>query len=331
MPKVEGPVLIEPTVEVPIPKSGVPAPTLSSVRRRKDLFLLLMGAPALIVLFIFNYIPMAGVILAFKDFRASDGIFGSRWVGLSNFTYLFTGGDAWRITRNTVLMNLLFISANLIVAIGLALLLNEIRERSRWMSKIYQSTMFLPYVLSYVVITNFVLTFLENNTGIVNHVIRSFGGAGIDFYNAPGWWPLVLTLVEVWKGAGFWVVVYLAGIISINPQFFEAASLDGAGRWKQIRLITLPLLVPLILINVLLSVSHIFNADFGLFFQVTLNSPTLYPTTDVIDTYVYRSLTSTGDIGMAAAAGFYQAFIGFALVVSANWWVRKRSGENALF
>ncbi|GAA1593959.1 sugar ABC transporter permease [Kribbella hippodromi] len=300
-------------------------------RLRRDLVLLLMGAPALLVLFVFHYLPLAGLAIAFEDFRPSTGILGSHWVGLANFRYLLVGGDAWRITRNTVGMNGLFIAANLLVSLGLALLLNEIRDRSRWLSRVYQSTMFLPYVLSYVVITNFVLTFLESNTGIVNHVVRGLGGSGIDFYNSPGWWPLVLTVVEVWKGAGFWVVVYLAGIMAMNPQLFEAAALDGAGRWAQIRRITLPLLTPLIIMNVLLSVSHIFNADFGLFFQVTLNSPTLYPTTDVIDTYVYRSLTSTGDIGMAAAAGFYQAVVGFVLVVGANWWVRRRSGENALF
>jgi len=300
-------------------------------RLRRDLFLLLMGAPALLVLFVFHYLPLAGLVLAFEDFRPRSGILGSHWVGLANFRYLLTGGDAWRITRNTVGMNGLFITANLVVALGLAVLLNEIRESSRWMSRVYQSTMFLPYVLSYVVISNFVLTLLESNTGIVNHVLRSFGGHGVDFYNSPGWWPLILTVVEVWKGAGFWVVVYLAGIMAINPELFEAADLDGAGRLSQIRRITLPLLTPLIIMNVLLSVSHIFNADFGLFFQVTGNSPTLYPTTDVIDTYVYRSLTSTGDIGMAAAAGFYQAVVGFLLVVSANWWVRRRSGENALF
>jgi putative aldouronate transport system permease protein len=298
--------------------------------RRRDLTLLLMGAPALLALLIFNYLPMAGIILAFKNYDTYDGVLHSPWVGLQNFHFLFSNGDALRVTRNTVMMNALFIAANLVLSIGLALLLNEVRDRAPWLSKIYQSAMFLPFVLSYVVITNFALTFLNADTGIVNHLLRHFGASGIDWYNAPNWWPLVLTVVEVWKSVGFWVIVYLAGIISISPEYYEAASIDGASRWQQIRQITLPLLVPLIVINVLLSMSHIFNADFGLFFQVTQNSTTLYPTTDVIDTYVYRSLTSMGDVGMAAAAGLYQSFVGFVLVVTANWLVRRR-GSDALF
>jgi putative aldouronate transport system permease protein len=275
---------------------------------------------------------MAGIILAFKDYNTYDGVARSPWVGLQNFHYLFANGDAWRVTRNTVVMNGLFIAANLVVSVGLALLLNEIRDRAPWLTKIYQSAMFLPFVLSYVVITNFVLTFLNADTGLVNHLLHDAGAHGVDWYNSPNWWWLVLTVVEVWKGVGFWVIVYLAGIISINPEYYEAAAIDGASRWQQIRLITLPLIVPLIVINVLLSMSHIFNADFGLFFQVTQNSTTLYPTTDVIDTYVYRSLTSIGDVGMAAAAGLYQALVGFALVITANWLVRRRgSGAGALF
>ncbi|MFF0267049.1 ABC transporter permease [Kribbella sp. NPDC004536] len=313
-------------------------PTVSAPRRReraagarrRDLTLFLIGLPALLVLLVFNYLPMAGVIVAFKDYDPTEGILHSKWIGWQNFHYLWANGDAWRVTRNTVLMNGIFIVANLVVAIGLALLLNEVKDRSPFVSRVYQSAMFLPFVLSYVVITGFVLTFLNADTGIVNHLLRSVGGGGVDWYNSPNWWPLVLTLVEMWKGVGFWVVVYLAGIISISPELYEAAAIDGASRWQQIRSITLPLLRPLVVINVLLGLSHIFNADFGLFFQVTQNSPTLYPTTDVIDTYVFRSLTSTGDVGMAAAAGLYQAFVGFVLVVAANWLVRRR-GDDALF
>jgi putative aldouronate transport system permease protein len=296
--------------------------------RRRDLTLLLMGAPALILLFVFNYVPMAGIVLAFKDYNTYAGVFGSAWAGLQNFTYLFSTGAALNVTRNTVMMNALFIISDLVIAIGLALLLNEIRDKAPRLGQIYQSAMFMPFVLSWVVITNFVLTFLNADTGIVNHLLQDIGIHGVDWYNSPGWWPLILTVVESWKSVGFWVIVYLAGILSINPEFYEAAALDGATRWQQHRLITLPLLAPLITINVLIALSHIFNADFGLFFQVTQNSPTLYPTTDVIDTYVYRSLTTTGDVGMAAAAGLYQALVGFILVVLANWLVRRRSGEG---
>lgn len=300
-------------------------------RRRGDLVYLLMSLPALVVLFVFCYLPMGGLVMAFQNYRPVDGILHSAWVGMSNFSYLFVTNDAWRITRNTVGMNLIFIVVNTVLALTLAILMNEVRDKSKVLSKIYQSSFFLPYVLSYVAIAAFALAFLDTSSGVVNHVLAAVGLPTVNWYSSASWWPLILTLVEAWKRIGFWVIVYLASIMGSNPELYEAASIDGASRWQQVRAITLPLLKPLIVINVLLSVAHIFNADFGLFFQVTQNSTPLYPTTDVIDTYVYRSLTSLGNVGMAAAAGLYQSVVGFILVLGGNWLARRRASEGALF
>jgi putative aldouronate transport system permease protein len=300
-------------------------------RLRRDLVYLAMGLPGLALLAVFSYVPMAGAVLAFQDYRPAEGVFGSAWVGLQNFAYLFATSAAWNITRNTVVMNVIFIIVNLTVALTLAILLSEVRDRTPRLAKFYQSTMFLPYVLSYVAITGFVLAFLDPKTGLLNQVVEFFGGSPVGWYQDPQYWPVILTVVSAFKGVGFWVIVYLAAILAMNPAYFEAAAIDGATRWQRIRLITLPLLAPLVVLNLLLAVGGIFNADFGLFFQVTLNSTPLYPTTDVIDTFVYRSLTSLGNVGMAAAAGLYQSFVGFVLVIGANWLARRRNSDGALF
>ncbi len=299
--------------------------------RRRTLTFLAMGAPALIALFVFSYLPMAGIVLAFENYLPAQGILGSQWVGFQNFLFLFASNDAWRITRNTVGMNGIFIVVNTSLSLGLAILLNEIKDRSKILFKAYQSAFFLPFVLSYVAIAAFTLAFLSPENGVVNEALRALGLHTVSWYSAPGWWPLILTVVEAWKRIGFWVIVYLAAMIAINPEFYEAADIDGATRWQKIRWITLPTLLPLVTINILLSIGGIFSADFGLFFQVTQNSTPLYPTTDVIDTYVYRSLTSLGNVGMAAAAGLYQSFVGFVLVITANWLVRRKNSDGALF
>lgn len=303
----------------------------NGMRRGTNGTLLLMAVPALIVLFVFSYLPMIGAYIAFVNYRPVDGVFGSTWVGLQNFQFLFFSGDAWRITFNTVFMNSLFITANLVVALGIALMLNEIRERWSWLSRFYQSVLFLPHFFSYVIVSYFALAFLDPSSGLVDRVLGLFGVAPINWYALPGAWPIILTVVSVWKGVGFWVIVYTAGILALNPEYFEAARIDGATKRQQIGRITLPLLTPLIILNFLLSIGQIFRADFGLFYLVTDNSPLLYSTTDVIDTYVFRALTQSGAIGQASAAGLYQSVVGFFLVIAANWLVRRRDPEKALF
>lgn len=311
--------------------------TLLPKRRRRrrsaaaNATLWLMALPGLAVLLVFEYIPMLGSVIAFQDFRGRDGIFGSEWIGLKNFEFLFTSNSAWRITRNTVLLNVLFIVATLVVALTLAILLNEIRDRWAWLSKVYQSVLFLPHFFSWVVVSYFALTFLDPRSGLLNSALGAVGLDGPNWYTQPQHWPLILTITTVWKGVGFWVIVYSAGILAISPEYFEAAALDRASKWQQIRHITIPMLSPLIVLNLLLSIGGIFRADFGLFYLVTNNSPLLYPTTDVIDTFVFRSLTELGNLGMASAAGFYQSIVGFLLVVLANWLVRRVEPSQALF
>ena len=298
---------------------------------RKNGTLLLMTIPGLALLLIFNYLPMVGLVIAFKDYRTYEGIFGSDWVGLQNFTYLFHTTQARLATFNTLTLNTMFIVTTLIGSLFVAVLLSEIRERHRRLANFYQSVLFFPYFLSYVIIGYMVFGVLNGDNGALNHFLSIFGIAPINWYAAPQWWPLILTIVNLWKHIGFWAIVYLAGILAINPEYYEAARIDGANWWQQTRSITLPLLTPLIIINVLLSVGRIFYADFGLFFQVTRDTPLLYSTTDVIDTFVYHALINLGDIGMAAAAGFYQAIVGFILVLLANWLVRRIQAESALF
>ncbi len=281
------------------------------------------------MLFVFAYLPMVGLVIAFKDYRFADGILGSAWVGFENFRFLFGADTALRATRNTLLMNALFIATSTIGSLGIALLMNEIY--TSWTSKYYQTLLFFPHFISWIIVSYFVFGFLNGDTGIVNQWLATLGFEPINWYREAKYWPSILTATNLWNGVGFGSIVYLAGILGIDPSYFEAAKMDGANKWQQIRYITLPLLLPLVLILVLLAIGRIFNADFGLFYFVPRNTPQLYSTTDVIDTFVYRSLVQLGDISMAAAAGFYQSIVGLVLVVVANWLVRRVNRDYSLF
>lgn len=294
-----------------------------------NLSLLTMALPGILLLFVFAYLPMFGIIIAFKDYRFADGILGSAWVGLENFRFLFGTDTAFRITRNTLVMNSIFIVTTTIGALLVAILMNEVYQ-SR-MSKYYQTMLFFPYFISWVIASYFVFAFLNGSTGLANQIIERFGGDPPSWYRTPEAWPLVLTVAHIWNSIGFSSIVYLAGILGISPELFEAAKIDGAGKAAQIRYITLPMLYPLIIILVLLAIGRIFHADFGLFFFVPRDTPMLYSTTDVIDTFVYRSLVQLGNISMAAAAGFYQSTVGFVLVITANWVVRRINRDYSLF
>jgi putative aldouronate transport system permease protein len=291
--------------------------------------LTLMALPGVLMLLVFAYLPMIGLVIAFKNYKFEQGMLGSAWVGLDNFRFLFGTDQAWRITRNTLLMNSLFITSGTIVALTIALLMNEIY--TSFMSKFYQTMLFFPHFISWVIVSYFVFGFLGGEGGLVNKLLIALHIPSIAWYRSPQYWPAVLTAANLWNGMGFGSIVYLAGILGIDPTYFEAAKIDGASKWQQIRYITLPLLLPLVIILVLLGIGRIFNADFGLFYFVPRNNPQLYPTTDVIDTFVYRSLVQLGDIGMAAAAGFYQSVVGFVLVVLANWTVRRVNQDYSLF
>ncbi len=290
----------------------------------------LMMLPGLIYLAINNYLPMFGLIIAFKNIDYAQGLLGSPWAGFANFKFLFKTSDAYIITRNTLLYNGGFIALTLVCSVAVALLLNEIRVK--WMSRVYQSVILLPFLISMVIVGYLVFAFLGNEQGFVNNsVLPKLGMEPISWYMEPKYWPYLLTLVQIWKSVGFTCIIYLASIIGIDPEYYEAATLDGANKWQQIRTITLPLILPTIIIMTLLSVGRIFYSDFGLFYQVPMNSGMLYDTTNVIDTYVFRGLLQNGDIGMSSAAGFYQSVVGFALVMAANWSVKRFSKDNALF
>ncbi len=290
---------------------------------------IMMSLPAVLVLFIFAYLPMFGIIIAFKEYRFDKGILGSDWIGLTNFRFLFGSDVAWRITRNTLVMNLLFIVTGTVTNIGVALMMNDVQGKLR--AKFYQSSMFLPHFLSWVVVGYFAFAFLSIDNGILNKVLSTFGIAPVAWYREPDDWPAILVIVTLWKGVGYGSLFYLAIMLGINPEFYEAAKIDGAGKLQQVWYVTMPHLVPVMIILTLFAVSGIFRADFGLFFNVTRDQAMLYPTTDVIDTFVYRALRQMNDLGMSAAAGVYQSVVGFVLVVTVNWLVRRFDPDKALF
>ncbi|MBP1753880.1 MAG: sugar transporter permease [Firmicutes bacterium] len=291
--------------------------------------LLLIALPGIAYLFINNYIPMFGVFLAFKDYSYVKGIFGSDWSGFDNFKYLFKQ-DAFIIVRNTLLYNVSFIVIGTIAAIVVAILMCELGERFR--VKFFQSSMLLPNLLSWVVISFIGFAFLNSDTGFINNsVIKLFGGKEVAWYTTPKYWPVILVLVYLWKSVGYSSIIYMASISGIDKSIFEAAKIDGATKLKQIRHVTIPLLKPTVIILTLMAVGRIFYSDFGLFYQVPMNSGALYDVTQTIDTYVYHGLMELNNIGMSAAAGLYQSVIGFVLVMIANTVVRKVDNENALF
>ena len=289
----------------------------------------LMGLPGFIYLFINNYMPLYGLIIAFKKYDYSKGIFGSAWAGLSNFKYLFATRDAFVITRNTILYNLGFIILDTVFGVAIAIFLNEVRKKTT--KKIYQTFLLLPYLMSMVVVSYLAYAFLGDRTGIINGFIQSIGGKPISFYMEQKYWPFILLFVYEWRMIGYGSIIYLATLVGIDGSFYEAAELDGATKWQQIKFITLPLLKSTVIMLVTLAMGRIFRSDFGLFYQVPRNSGAIFSATNVIDTYVYRGLMEQSNIGMSAAAGFYQSIVGFALVLIANLVVRKVSKENALF
>lgn len=306
----------------------------STTKRRrtfvKYLPLTLLMLPGLAYLLINNYLPLFGMFIAFKNINYSHGIFGSDWVGFSNFEYLFKTSDAFIITRNTILYNAAFIIIGTVLAIAFAILLNEVRKKI--LSRFYQSVIVLPHLISFVVVGYLTYAAFSMETGFMNKTILPILGIDeISWYTEPKFWPYILTLVHLWKSVGFSCIIYLASIISIDTEYYEAATLDGASKWQQIRAITIPLITPVIVMLTLLGIGRIFYSDFGLFYQVPMNAGALADTTNVIDTYVYRGLMVLGDIGMASAAGVYQSIVGFVLVLGANYIVRKINRENALF
>jgi putative aldouronate transport system permease protein len=284
--------------------------------------------PGILYIFLFAYLPMVGVILAFKNYRFDEGIFGSEWVGFQNFVFFFTSEDAFRVTRNTVLYEIGYIILSTAGALLVAILLNEI---SRKFLKVYQTALFLPHFLSWVVVSYITLAFLDSQHGYMNQLMEWVGLEPRRWYYESEPWPYILNIVALWKRIGFAALIYYAGIMGINQEYYEAARMDGATRPQMAFRITLPLIAPLISILLILAVGGIFNGDFGLHYFIPNNSGSTYPTTDIIDTYVYRALRTVGDIGMSTAVGLYQSIVGLILVITANFIVKKINNENSLW
>lgn len=295
--------------------------------------LLMLTLPGTIWFIVFAYLPMFGVTIAFKNWTIHGNFFESwfksDWVWLDNFKFLFQSSDAWLITRNTVLYNLVFIVLGIVLPVTLAILLKEIYNRK--LSKFYQTSMFLPYFLSWVVVSYCLFTFLSPEKGYLNSILTSLGMDKVSWYTESAYWPFIIIFMSQWKGVGYGTVVYLASICGIDKTYYEAALIDGASKWQQIKNITIPLLKPIIIIMFITSIGGMFRADFGLFYQLPKNSGALYPVTNVIDTYVYRGLMNLGNVGMSSAAALYQSFVGMVLIITTNAIVRKVDEESAFF
>lgn len=300
--------------------------------RKKSInpYMYIMMAPGLIYLLINNYLPMIGIFIAFKSIDYSKGIFRSDWVGLQNFRFLFQTSDALIITRNTLLYNIAFIAVGNILGIITAVFLNELVFMK--LAGIYQTVLLLPSLVSMVIVSYLVYAFLSGDNGYFNKTLLPLLGLEeISWYSSPKYWPLILIIVNAWKNVGFSAIVYLSSIVGIDKTYYESAMIDGASKWKQITHITLPLVKPTIIVVVLMNIGTIFYSDFGLFYQVPLDSGMLYPVTNTLDTYVYRALLQMNNISMSSAAGVYQSVVGFILVLLANCAVKKIDSENALF
>jgi len=291
--------------------------------------LLLMCLPAVAFFIIFNYMPLPGVWIAFTNFNYRDGIFGSPFVDFRNFEFLIKSGQLWTLTRNTILYNLAFIILGNILQIAIAIMLNEIR--STFFKKVSQAAMFLPFFISAVLVGVIAFNLLNYDTGAINALIRETGGDPIKIYSTAGAWPLIIITVHLWQSTGYGSIVYFAAIMGIDRTLYEAAAIDGASAWQRIRYVTLPSLKPTFIILVLFSLGSIMHGNFGLFWNLVGNNAALFSTTDIIETSVYRMVLSQNNFTTSTAVGLYQSLFGFALVMTANWIVRRINKDYALF
>ena len=302
---------------------------LRNTWENKTLFL--MALPVVILLILFNYVPMFGSVVAFKRFNYGDGIWKSPWVYFDNFKFLFSMKDlTWRMLRNTVGYYVLFTAVGLVFNVALAIALNECRKK--YFAKVSQTLMIMPTFISYVAVSYIVNCFLDPGNGILNSILEAMGRDPVAWYNEAQRWPVILTIVNVWKNTGYGSVVYLSALAGMDQELFEAAELDGATKWQQIRRITLPLLVPMISIMLLMGLASIMTSNTGLFYQVTRNSPLLYSTTQTIDTYVLNALMSgSTDFGPSSAVSLFQSVVGCVMCIGVNLIVRRIDPDSALF
>ena len=298
---------------------------------KENLQLGAMTLPAMVIYALFSYLPMFGVVLAFKNYKVSKGILGSDWAKpiFKNFRFFLESQDAFRVTRNTILLNLLFITFCTMASVIFALLMYEVKKARQ--VKVYQTVSILPSFLSWVAVSYIVYALLDTDKGVINQIIQFFGGEAIPWYIRAEYWPVILLLVRIWHGVGLGSIMYYASLMGIDSELFEAAEMDGATKLQRTIYVTIPQLVPLIIIMVVLDIGKIFRADFGLFYNVTRNVGELYPTTDVMDTYVFRALMESGNITLSSAASVIQSIVCTITLVTTNAIVKKISPENALF
>ncbi|MFV0400548.1 MAG: ABC transporter permease [Oscillospiraceae bacterium] len=299
---------------------------------RGDTELSLLALPTTVWYLLFSFLPMFGVIIAFKDFKLSgsgfiNSVFSSAWVGLKNFRFLFSSSDIWMIIRNTLGYNIVFIILNIVLPVIGAIMLNQLRSRRA--AKVYQTAMFMPYFLSWVVVSALVWGFLSYDKGLVNNIIYDMGGQPVQWYMKPEIWPFFLVFMNIWKGLGYNIVVYLATITGLDTTYYEAAVIDGATKWQQITRITIPLMKPVIIMMFIMAVGRIFYSDFGLFYQVPRDSNSLYNVVYTIDVFVFKQL-KTSTPGMASAAALLQSVVGCITILAANQIVRKVDPDSAM-
>lgn len=296
---------------------------------RRNYWSYLLALPAIVYTFIFGYMTLPYMAIAFQKFNYRLGIWGSQWIGFENFKFFFASDRAWQVTFNTIRLNFFFIIFGTLVALILAILFNELKNK--YFSKITQATILFPHFLSWVIISYVIYSLFATNYGMINRILTTLGSEPINWYSSPQYWVQILVATNVWKDVGISLVIYLAAITGIDASFYEAAKIDGASRWQQIRFLTLPLIMPTIIILSMLSLGRIMYGSFDMIYAIVKDNGLLYPTTDVIDTYVFRALRTIGNPAQAMAIGLYQSVVGFILVFGVNYWVRKKSPDNSLF
>ena len=306
-----------------------PKKTYLSFKRSLPIYLMLL--PGFIYLMCNNYMPMFGLLMAFKNLNFKLGILGSPWSGLDNFKFLFQSGDALMVTRNTILYNIVFIILGTILGVFTAVMMNEIRKRT--LKTVFQTLILLPYLMSMVVVSYFAYAFLSTESGFINNTILPLFGVtkSIQFYQEEKYWPFIIVFFNMWKGIGFGAILYLSTLIGISPEYYEAAKIDGANRVKQFIHITLPGLKTTMITLFILSLGYIFRSDFGLFYQLPRNSGMLYQVTETIDVYVYNMLMNQSNYALSSAASFYQSIVGFLLIIAANAFIKKLSPDDSMF
>jgi len=317
-------------------QKGLKTESASSLQRKKTLILLTMVLPGAIWLLLLRYLPMFGIVMAFKNwiiyFRDPtliNNVIHSPWVGLQNFKFLFATSDSWKMIFNTLGYNFVFIVFGTIISVAFAIMMSEIT--AKFVARTYQTLMFFPFFLSWVVVSYFLYAFLAPGDGLIVHMQQNLGVTPLEWYNNTKPWPYLIIFANMWKNVGYTCMLYLATIIGIDVNLYEAARIDGASKWQQMRFITIPHLRTIVIVLTIINVGRIFNSDFGLFFTVPMDSGALIPATQVVDTYVYRALLNTGDVGMSAAAGLFQSAVGFVLIIITNTIVRKVDPDSAMF